>query len=91
MPQLVVDDAQLNGSRFASRYGPVLRPITAAILVSVAYYIGAKIGFALTASLSSSTDQKERDQYRLDDHERDRTGYLPSILARECWWGFVGA
>ena len=48
MSQLVVDDAQLNGSRFASRYGSVWRPATAAILVSVAYYVGAKIGFALT-------------------------------------------
>lgn len=48
MSQLVVDEAQGNAPGSAPRYRHLLRPASAALLVSVAYYIGAKIGFALT-------------------------------------------
>ncbi len=48
MSQLVVDKAQPNGTIPAIGYKTVLRPVLAALLVSVAYYVGAKVGFALT-------------------------------------------
>lgn len=48
MSQLVVDKAQRNGTNAAFGYKAFLRPVLAALSVSVAYYIGAKIGFALT-------------------------------------------
>src|SRR6185503_15865308 len=46
MSQLVVDTAEL--SRDASVNATVLRSAIAALLVGAAYYVGAKIGFALT-------------------------------------------
>lgn len=48
MSQLVVDTAKRNGTNQATGYKGVLRPVLAALLVSIAYYFGAKIGFALT-------------------------------------------
>lgn len=48
MSQLVVDKAQLNGTNPAIGYKGILRPVLAALLVSIAYYVGAKVGFALT-------------------------------------------
>ncbi|HEU4765985.1 MAG TPA: MASE1 domain-containing protein [Pyrinomonadaceae bacterium] len=48
MSQPVVDDVQPKGSNSAHGYGHVLRPASTAVLVSIAYYVGAKIGFALT-------------------------------------------
>lgn len=48
MSQLVVDNAQRNGTNPAMSNKGVLRPLLAALLVSIAYYVGAKVGFALT-------------------------------------------
>ena len=49
MSHLVVGTEQPpNRPRLFTRYRHVLRPLLAAISVSVAYFIGAKIGFALT-------------------------------------------
>ena len=48
MSQLVVDTAEPGRTNLIARYQHVLRPVFAALLVSVAYFIGAKIGFALT-------------------------------------------
>lgn len=48
MSQLVVGKAQPKSSKPAIGYRTVLRPLLSALLVSVAYYVGAKIGFALT-------------------------------------------
>ncbi len=46
MSELVVGSTQVSRNEFASRR--VLRPALAALSVGAAYYIGAKIGFALT-------------------------------------------
>ena len=46
MSELVVSTTKVSRNEFASR--SVLRPVLAALLVGAAYYIGAKIGFALT-------------------------------------------
>src|SRR5258705_13910820 len=48
MQPLVADQAQAPGKGLTSGYGPGFRPLLAALLVAVGYYIGAKIGFALT-------------------------------------------
>ena len=48
MSQLVVDTAEPGRTNLIARYQHVLRPVFVALLVSVAYFIGAKIGFALT-------------------------------------------
>ncbi len=48
MSQLVVDKAQRNGTNPATGNRDTLRLLFTALLVSVAYYVGAKIGFALT-------------------------------------------
>lgn len=48
MSQLVVDKAQRNGTNPATGYTRFLRPVFVALSVSIAYYVGAKIGFALT-------------------------------------------
>jgi signal transduction histidine kinase len=46
--ELVVDTAERTRNSFMRNYAHVLRPAFAALLVSVAYYVGAKIGFELT-------------------------------------------
>jgi signal transduction histidine kinase len=46
MSELVVSTTKVSANDFASR--GVLRPVLAALSVGAAYYIGAKIGFALT-------------------------------------------
>ncbi len=48
MSELVVDKAQARGHILARRYETALRRVCAALIVAVAYYIGAQIGFALT-------------------------------------------
>lgn len=48
MAQLVVDKAQPKIAGPATGARSVLRPVLAALLVSLGYYFGAKIGFALT-------------------------------------------
>lgn len=46
MSELVVSTSKVSRNEFAS--GGVLRPVLAAVSVGAAYFIGAKIGFALT-------------------------------------------
>lgn len=48
MSQLVVGRAEPSRTELINRYQHVLRPVAAALLVSAAYYAGAKVGFALT-------------------------------------------
>ena len=48
MPQLVAGTEEPDPASLISRYRHILRPALLALSVSVAYYIGAKIGFALT-------------------------------------------
>jgi signal transduction histidine kinase len=49
MSQLVVEtEAQPHRASFFTRYRHILRPVIAAVSVSAAYFIGGKIGFALT-------------------------------------------
>lgn len=48
MSELVVDTVQARDQILARHYAPALRRVCAALLVAVAYYVGAQIGFALT-------------------------------------------
>ena len=48
MSDFVVSKAELSSDTIAGRRAYVLRQVLAAVLVGVAYYVGAKIGFALT-------------------------------------------
>ncbi len=48
MSQLVVETAQPQRDNLISRYRHILRPALVALSVSTAYFVGAKIGFALT-------------------------------------------
>jgi signal transduction histidine kinase len=48
MSELVVGTAEPHRATSNNRYRHVLRPVLTALSVSVAYYIGAKVGFALT-------------------------------------------
>ena len=48
MSQLVAATTHQPISQFVTRYTRVLRPLGAALLVSFGYFLGAKIGFALT-------------------------------------------
>jgi len=48
MSELVVGTQELHRTRFISRYRHIVRPALVALSVSAAYFVGAKIGFALT-------------------------------------------
>ena len=48
MPDLVVSKAELNQGAISGYRAYMVRRIVAALLVGIAYYLGAKIGFALT-------------------------------------------
>ena len=48
MPALVVGTPERSLSILTTRYAPILRSTLVALSVSIAYYAGAKIGFALT-------------------------------------------
>jgi two-component system sensor histidine kinase UhpB len=48
MYELVVDRVQARSLVLARRYAPALSRVCAALLVAVAYYAGAQVGFALT-------------------------------------------
>jgi signal transduction histidine kinase len=48
MAELVVSTAGPNRASLSTRHGHILRPVLAAVAVSAAYYLGAKIGFGLT-------------------------------------------
>jgi two-component system sensor histidine kinase UhpB len=48
MFNFVVDKAQARAPIFVRRYAPGLRRASAALLVAVAYYVGAQVGLALT-------------------------------------------
>src|SRR6185503_17534942 len=48
MSELVVSTTQLSRDRVSSRREQLLRTVLAALLVGSGYYVGAKIGFALT-------------------------------------------
>jgi PAS domain S-box-containing protein len=48
MSELVVGTAEPHRASLITRYQHVLRPALAALSISIAYFIGAKIGFALT-------------------------------------------
>lgn len=48
MSQLVVNKAHTGRADLMTRYRHVIRPVFAALLLSIAYYAGAKVGFALT-------------------------------------------
>ena len=50
MSDLVVSKAELSSGTIAGRRAYVLRQVAAALLVGVAYFAGAKVGFALTFS-----------------------------------------
>jgi signal transduction histidine kinase len=50
MSKLVVGTEEPRRANLMPRYGHIIRPVLAALLVSLAYYIGAKIGFVLTFS-----------------------------------------
>ncbi|HEX5884348.1 MAG TPA: MASE1 domain-containing protein, partial [Pyrinomonadaceae bacterium] len=50
MSKLVVGTEEPRRANLMPRYGHIIRPVLATLLVSLAYYIGAKIGFALTFS-----------------------------------------
>ena len=48
MSQIVAATANRTRPHFITRYPHVFRPALSAVLLSLAYYVGAKIGFALT-------------------------------------------
>jgi len=48
MSELVVDKGQPHGHILTRRYASVSRRASAALLVAIAYYVGAQFGFALT-------------------------------------------
>jgi signal transduction histidine kinase len=48
MSELVVGKAQSSGRSLTWRYAPAIRRACAALVVAIAYYAGAQIGFALT-------------------------------------------
>jgi len=48
MSELVVDRAHTRNHVFVTRYSSALRRVCAALVVAIAYYVGAQIGFALT-------------------------------------------
>jgi len=48
MQPLVADQARAPGKGITSRYGAGFRPLIAALVVALGYYLGAEIGFALT-------------------------------------------
>ena len=48
MSQIVAVKTNGTQAHLVTRYSHILRPAIAALIVSIAYYVGAKIGFALT-------------------------------------------